>query len=332
MDTESCLANNLPTSFVSVDFEYIPQEKDESCKGKQYKAVWAIGMVKYIEGQICDKYYSLVCPPKECLQTPNVKQFNNLNPELKIDEFIDKIECEKRFDELFPEIENFINGLPLVAYSSATEHYCFKRLLIKYNLSTTIDYNRIHDSKVLSEQVEKALEYDYKGKGSYELKNVCERNSIEVLDSHNALNDAIMCGDLFIEMSRLARQNCLNVTAFRESRTVLGQKSESTYSGKNKFNDEDLRPRKDLDNIPENVFKNKNIFLTDIPYGETSQYGHQLWNLGAKVKNSFGKSIDILIVGSASRSKKPEEARKRGIQIMLENEMLEILNHFEDGM
>ncbi len=329
MENDSCLANNLPTSFVSVDFEYIPQEKDESCKGKQYKAVWAIGMVKYIEGQICDKYYSLVCPPKECLQTPNVKQFNNLNPELKIDEFIDKIECEKRFDELFPEIENFINGLPLVAYSSATEHYCFKRLLIKYNLSTTIDYNRIHDSKVLSEQVEKALEYDYKGKGSYELKNVCERNSIEVLDSHNALNDAIMCGNLFLEMSQLARQNCLNVTAFAEPKTYCAPKH--SHPKKNKFDAEDLIQRKDLDNIQENEFKNKYIALTGISYDLTSQYASRLINCGAHIVDKVTEKTNILIVGIKPGPKKKEDAEKNGVEIMSEFEMLEILNHFENG-
>lgn len=331
MENENCLANNLPTSFVSVDFEYIPQKKDESCSYKQFYAVYSIGMVKYIEGQICDKYYRLVCPPQECLQSPNYAPLKKLNRELKIDELIDKLKCEKRFDELFPEIENFIDGLPLVAYTN-TEKNCFTALVRKYHLSTNIEYNNIYDSKILSQKVENALECSDKNDG-YKLVEVCKRKGIEVLNNHNALDDAIMCGNVFIEMSRLARLNCLNVTEFAEPYTVCGPKSKSKHSGKTKFNKEDLIQRKDLDNIQENVFKNKRVVLTDIPYGETSQqYGHQLWYLGAKIMTSYSKSIDILIVGSASRSEKPQKARIDGIQTMSENDMLDIFKQLENGM
>lgn len=329
MDTESCLANNLPTSFVSVDFEYIPQKKDESCKGKQYKAVWSIGMVKYIEGQICDKYYSLVCPPQECLQSSNLVQLKKLNPELNIDEFIDKLKSENKFNELFPAIENFIDGFPLVAYNSATERKCFEALVRRYILSTKIDYSRIHDPKILSQKVECALKHNDKGEG-YGLVNVCKRNGVEVLQNHNALDDAIMCGNLFLEMSQLARQNCLNVTAFAEPKTLNGQIAEKIKQ--QKYDKKDLIPNKNIDSIKENEFKNKYIALTGIPYDLTSQYASRLNNCGAHIVDKVTKKTNILIVGTKPGPKKKEDAEKNGVEIMSEFEMLEILNHFEDGM
>jgi len=103
--------HEFPISFVSIDFETLRGQPISAC---------SVGMVKYINGEIKDCYYSLIKPPKD---------YEGKKGEVmtRIHGFTeDQFETERTMIDILPEMERFAENLPLVAHHAATEKSCIR--------------------------------------------------------------------------------------------------------------------------------------------------------------------------------------------------------------
>lgn len=179
---------DIPSSFVSIDFETLYSQRVSAC---------SIGMVKYRDGKKVDQYYSLIRPP---FDYPG-KSRQVLTWVHGISE--DDVRNEKTFAELLPEIENFVGGLPLVAHNASVEKCCIRDVCAYYEIETKLDYNNILDTLPLSREAEAKVGIQVEGQGTHSLDAVCSRFNVPVLNHHNALEDAEMCGNLMVKFREI---------------------------------------------------------------------------------------------------------------------------------
>lgn len=178
----------IPSSFVSIDFETLYSQRVSAC---------SIGMVKYLDGKKVDQYYSLIRPP---FDYPG-KSGQVLTWVHGISE--DDVRNEKTFAELLPDIEAFVDGLPLVAHNASVEKCCIRDVCAYYKIDTKLDYENIFDTLPLSREAEAKLGLQVEGQGTHSLDAVCCRFDIPVLNHHNALEDAEMCGNLMVKFREI---------------------------------------------------------------------------------------------------------------------------------
>ena len=179
---------DIPSSFVSIDFETLYSQRVSAC---------SVGMVRYHDGEKVDQYYSLIRPP---FDYPG-KSGQVLTWVHGISE--DDVRNEKTFAELLPEIEAFAGGLPLVAHNASVEKCCIRDVCAYYKIDTKLDYENIFDTLPLSKEVEAKLGLQVEGQGTHSLDAVCCRFDVPMLNHHNAVEDAEMCGNLMVKFREI---------------------------------------------------------------------------------------------------------------------------------
>lgn len=295
-------------TFVAIDFETLYSQRVSAC---------AVGMVKYCNGEIVDKYYSLIRPP---FDYPGKKGHaltwvHGFTEEMLLN--------ERTFDEVLPEMESFVEDLPLVAHNCSVERACIRDAAAFYGLESTINIEKMMDTYQTSHFVEEKLGIVEEGSGTHSLDAVCRRFGIEVKHHHNALDDAEMCGNLMALFYKILNDNAEielpNVNEFDN------KKENSSV----KINPEDKVKRTDLDNIIDNPFKHKVVVLTGFAKCDSQEYAHKLNELGAVIKDSVNKKTNILITGYNAGPSKMQKAVELGAQIITEEELKEILKSIE---
>lgn len=293
----------LPNSFVSVDFETLYAQRVSAC---------SIGLVKYKEGKLVDRYYSLIRPPFDypgkCGST--LTWIHGFSEQM--------LENEKTMADLLPEIDLFIEGLPLVAHNACVEKACFRETIAYYGLESNLDYENILDTLTLSKQIEKRIGNYVEGAGTHSLDAVCRRFGVLELNHHNALDDAEMCGNLLLQFIRIKSDGVTKIIPIPEDLRTIKQTAD-------KYKAEDKIPRTDLENVCDNPFKEKIVVLTGFSKCNSQNYAHQLNELGAIIKDSVNKKTNILITGYNAGPSKLKKAEEFGVRIIPENDFLEML-------
>lgn len=295
----------LPSDFVSIDFETLYPQRVSAC---------SVGMVKYIEGKAIDRFYTLIRPPFEY---PG-KCGKVLSWIHGITE--DMVKNQRTFREVLPHMEEFVDQLPLVAHNACVERACIRDACSFYGLNTTLDYENIIDTLPLSYNVEASLGIEASGPGSHSLNPLCNRFEIEERRHHNALDDAEMCGDLFVKFKALLTNEHSDIKLASLSGQIENSKGKST-----KYNPEDKVQRSDLNSVPDNPFKNQVVVLTGFAKTDSQEYAHKLNELGAIIKEGVNKKTNILITGYNAGPSKMQKAQEFGARIMLEEEFKEII-------
>ena len=292
------LAKNLPNSFVGIDFETLYPQRVSAC---------SVGMVKYIDGEIVDRFYTLIRPPFDypgkCGSV--LTWVHGLT--------IDMVKDARTFEEILPWMEGFVDDLPLVAHHACVERACIREACAYYGLKTKLDFENIYDTLVLSKLVEAKLGISEKGLGSHQLDTVCKRFGIPGNNHHNALADAEMSGNLMVLFQKILSESEIVETA--ETPTMPRQK----------YNPEDKVQRRDLESVADNPFKNQVVVLTGFAKADSQEYAHKLNELGAIIKDSVNKKTNILITGYNAGPSKMQKARELGARIMSEEEFIEII-------
>ena len=72
-----------------------------------------------------------------------------------------------------------------------------------YEIDINLDYNNILDTLPLSREAEAKLGLQVEGQGTHSLDAVCRRFDVPVLNHHNALEDAEMCGNLMVKFREI---------------------------------------------------------------------------------------------------------------------------------
>ena len=295
----------LPDSFVGIDFETLYSQRVSAC---------SVGMVKYKEGSIVDRYYSLIRPPFDypgkCGTA--LTWIHGFTEEM--------LKNERTFEDILPEMETFAEGLPLVAHNACVERACIHDAARFYGIKTVLDYDSIIDTYPLSRKVERLLGIEVEGSGTHSLDAVCRRFNVPEMKHHNALDDAEMCGNLLLAFKNsLLNDSLIAQNAIIKTNTVSVPK----------INPEDKIQRLDLENVCDNPFKDKVIVLTGFAKCDSQEYAHKLNELGAIIKDSVNKKTNILITGYNAGPSKMQKAVELGAQIMPEEELKEILKSIE---
>lgn len=173
----------LPDSYVSIDFETLYAQRVSAC---------SVGLVKYKDGKLVDRYYSLIRPPfeyegKKGFALTHIHGFRE-----------EDLVAERTMESILPEIEKFVGDLPLVAHNASVEKGCLRDTIAFYGLKTSLKYENIYDTLYLSKDIEKQLDIYEEGEGTHTLDAVCRRFGVCEQHHHNALDDAEMCGNLIL--------------------------------------------------------------------------------------------------------------------------------------
>ncbi len=292
---------SLPKSFVSIDFETLFPQRVSAC---------SVGMVKYIEGEIVDRFYTLIQPPFDYPgKCGNVLTWvHGLT--------IDMVKDARTFEEILPEMEKFVDGLPLVAHHACVERACIRDASAFYGIETKLDFENIFDTLVLSRQAEAKLDILEEGPGTHQLDTVCKRFGIPGNNHHNALADAEMSGNLMVLFQKI----------LSEGETVEVTETAITTTPRKKYNPEDKVQRVDLESVVDNPFKNQTVVLTGFAKVDSQEYAHKLNELGAIIREGVNKKTNILITGYNAGPSKMQKAQELGVQIISEEEFKDILN------
>ena len=288
----------LPKSFVGIDFETLYPQRVSVC---------SVGMVKYIDGEIVDRFYTLIRPPFDypgkCGRI--LTWVHGLTA--------DMVKDARTFEEVLPEMENFVEGLPLVAHNACVERACIRDASAFYGVETKLDYENIFDTLTLSRQAEAKLGILEEGAGTHQLDTVCKRFGISGNNHHNALADAEMSGNLMVLFQKIINEG--------ETIEVI----ETPTTPRRKYNSEDKVQRTDLENVCDNPFKNQVVVLTGFTMADSQEYAHKLNELGAIIKDNVNKKTNILITGYNAGPSKMQKAQELGVRIISEEEYKEII-------
>lgn len=289
---------DLPKSFVGIDFETLYPQRVSAC---------SVGMIKYKEGKIVDRFYTLIRPPFDypgkCGKA--LTWIHGLTEEM--------VKDARTFAEILPEMEKFVEGLPLVAHNACVEKACIRDASAYYGIDTSLDYENIYDTLDLSRRAEAKLGISEEGPGTHQLDTVCRRFGIAGNNHHNALADAEMCGNLMVVFQKIL---C-------EGKNI--ELAETPSVPQKKYNPEDKIQRTDLDSVADNPFKNQVVVLTGFAKADSQEYAHKLNELGAIIKEGVNKKTNILITGYNAGPSKMQKAQEFGARIMSEEEFKEII-------
>jgi len=280
----------FPSSFVSFDFENLFPQRVTAC---------SVGMVKYKNGVIVDTYYTLIRPPFEYegKRGPALTWIHGFTEE--------KLKDARSFAEILPEMEEFIEGLPLVAHNACVERACIHDCCAYYHIGTSIPYEDIMDTYLLSKAIEKKLGMDVRGVGSYSLNVVCQRFGVKELRHHHACDDAEMCGNLFLVLPKYLSGELELDAAVREKTpdywakdTSFGSNICQSYAARgHKILCGDVL-QKDLTCAdPNNPFYDRKVVITGVFNIERQELANRLKTMGADIDTGVSSKTNYLLIG-----------------------------------
>ncbi len=275
-------------NFTAIDFETANNSRHSICQ---------IGICRVENGQITYTDSILVQPPNNDYSHWNIA-IHRISPDLT--------ENESSFAEIWENIKQHFNDQLIVAHNTDFDLDCLFKTLEYYNLEfPNIKY-----------------ECTYKMSG-LNLIALAESLDIELLNHHDALNDAIMCAKSYIKL-------CNGV--FPDFDKITEKETKSIFSGHEKLSGKVLKP--DIANADSSSpFYNKKVVFTGV-LGTISREdaAKKVKDMGADIDTSITKKIHFVIAGAGagpSKLKKIKEYNESGsyIKIIYETEFLEIIKH-----
>lgn len=281
----------FPSSFVSFDFENLYPQRVTAC---------SVGMVKYVNGVKQEKtFYSHIRPPFEYegKKGPVLTWIHGFTEE--------KLKDARTFAEVLPEMEEFIEGLPLVAHNACVERACIHDCCAYYNIETSIPYEDIMDTYLLSKAIDKKLGMDIIGAGSYSLNVVCQRFGIPVLRHHHACDDAEMCGNLFLVLPKFLSGELEFDASLRDKapdywkkNTSFGNNIYQSYTARGHTNLCGDVLQKDLTCAdPSNPFYDRKVVITGVFNIERQELANLLKAMGADIDKGVSSKTSYLLIG-----------------------------------
>jgi len=163
------------TSFAAIDFE---------TANEQLTSVCSVGVVIVRDGEIVDRFYSLIRPEPEYYRYGN-SMVHGIT-------FTDTANAPV-FPHVWRSIEPLIEGLPLVAHNKGFDVNCLKACFRMYQLDYP-DYEFHCTLKRAKAQI--------KGLPNYRLNTVSAYCGFMLTDHHHALADAEACAHIAIQVFR----------------------------------------------------------------------------------------------------------------------------------
>lgn len=281
----------LISNFVAIDFETMTPELTSAC---------AIGLVKVINGNIHQKFYSLINPIPDGRDQTNT-HVHGITREM--------VSSAPTFAQLFPQLAQFIGGLPIVCHNRGADINIMQRCMDNYGL-TGIDTANNYCTFEMTGQ---------------SLTACCAQFGINMGVHHDALDDAVACAKVF-----LACQGDIVATTFRG-----GIKAAMASAAAKKFERSTLDPLDDSQvQNQDTVFFHANVVITGTfaAYPNRNDLGKMIQALGADINTGISSKTTVVVMGQGagpSKLKKIGEWQAKGhdIRIIYEEELKQILNY-----
>lgn len=258
--------------FVAIDFETMTSCQTSAC---------ALGMVKVIDGEIVQEYYSVINPVRD--------EHTDKEPNLKIHGIsLTTAEKANTFAELFEGIRLFISGLPIVCHNKSVDIGIIEQLMKFYNLSG------IDTSTAI-------CTYNLTGKS---LKDCCQEYGIKVEHHHNALWDAEACARIYLELIGKPIINKGGSPIFgKNSPMAVARNIDSAH--RHRLNDDQIEDKS-------SIFYNSTVVITGLfdSFESRDELAAKLQSLGAKITSSISKKTTHVLVGHDAGPKKIEKIQQ----------------------
>ncbi|MEC4112825.1 3'-5' exonuclease [Myroides pelagicus] len=160
-------------SFVAIDFETANQQRTSVC---------SVGLVLVENRRIINTYYSLIKPIPDFYSYWNTQVHGLTSWDTREALY---------FPEIWVEIKEFIQDLPLVAHNSAFDEGCLKAVLGAYDLP--LHQNPFYCTCRMARKVFPELV-------NHKLGTVSKYIGFDLTNHHNALADAEACAHIAIEV------------------------------------------------------------------------------------------------------------------------------------
>jgi DNA polymerase III subunit epsilon len=245
--------------FVAVDFEYAMSEK---------ATISSVGIASFKNGEIFEKFYSLVQPPQNEYKWYN-SNLSKIDPRLT--------ENAPSFVEIFPEIYKRLNNNTVVAHGAFnTDKVCLEKAIILHNIETSLNIRWVCTQKICN----------------CGLRVACKVCNIE-LSHHNALSDAIACGILY---AKYLKSDLPLLSEFQRVKNEEPDFNNNIHYPRHLTGDV-LKP--DFENAKNktNPFYKKKVVLSGFNDNDRERTAKELKELGADVDANIGNNTNILIVG-----------------------------------
>ncbi|MDN3596620.1 exonuclease domain-containing protein [Zunongwangia endophytica] len=162
--------------FVAFDFE--------TASGKN---PCSLGMVEYKNGKKYDEFYELI--------NPEVAYFNPFAVQIHGITYED-VQHEKNFEQLWEQMIPFIEGKTLVAHNAKFDNAVLLYSLQRYGLDLPT-----YTSFCTLQRARKLVQLP-----SYKLSSLANFFEVPQFQHHNALEDAFVCGELFLKLNRVEEE------------------------------------------------------------------------------------------------------------------------------
>ena len=275
-------------SFVSIDFEtsygHIP------C---------SIGIVEFLDGKPVNEYYSLIRPID--------LKFNPINSRIN-GIYLEDVFEEREFDIIWDEIEHYFVDRIIVTHNSSFDISVLEKTLDYYKIQKP-DY-KLYCTLNMSQTV---LNID-----NYKLSTLAKYYGINQVDYHNSLEDAFVCGHLFlnllekyVEIEKNIKPKNLSSNKQKNSyQNFLRSSSQKIIENPFKWNESDKLTRKTF--VVSGVFEK---FSRD-------DLKKAIEDNGGKVGSSISSKTDYVVAGDNMGPAKLEKANQLGIAIISEDDFI----------
>lgn len=294
----------MSNSFISLDFETANSARASACQ---------IGLARFEGGSVVDTYTTLLKPHKD------LRRFDPINTSIHgIGE--SDVGNAPEFDEVWGEIQSFIDNSHLVAHNAGFDMSVLRGLLDLYGLEfPKMNY---YCTLMLSRNLLKPAELN--------LKHVANILEVEITNHHDALADAVAAGNIaaslvrrfeaadLVELGELAR---IRPGTFSES-GWRGSATRATNAGSASETLEEMISRL-ADSIgSERPLNGITFVITGTLPGMSRNEAHEMIVLaGGAWATAVTKKTDYLVdaerTGETNKTRKVYELREKGVDIAI---------------
>ncbi len=274
--------------FITIDFEIANNHLNSAC---------SLGMAFVENNKIIDEKYYLIQPPRLHFD----EEFTKVHG-LTANDVINA----KKFDEIWDEIKEYFNEIPIVAHNAQFDMSVMHSCLTAYSIELP-EFQYICSIPISA----KACRGEKVGNS---LKDRLNHFEIELHDHHNALADAIACAELVTTCVELKRKKSLMSYCKEHSSIPVKKFSElkpQTYFKNKKNNQKKFKTRIVLSEITPSVeFYNEDhilfgknvVFTGDLQTIDRKTAMQKVVDLGGLIKSAISGKTNYLVVGQQDKA------------------------------
>jgi len=263
----------------------------------------SIGIVEFIDGEVAEEYYSLI-KPIDLKFNPINSRINGIH--------LEDVYNEKEFDEIWHEIEHFFIDRVIVAHNLSFDISVLEK---------TLDYYKIHKPNYNS-YCTLSISQSIIDIENHKLSSLAKHFCIEQDNYHNALEDAFICGKIFIEMFDDYNNKVFTAKPSNESsRTIIHNYGQFFKTSSNTKVIENPYVWEITDKLSGKTFVVSGVFEKF----SRDDLKKAIEDNGGKVGSSISAKTDYVVAGDNMGPAKLEKANKLNIPIISEDDFMEML-------